>query len=121
MLDLIARHRTDADLLIGGDFNITLGRRHASGGPTPRADLAVLDRLRDEFGLVNCWEAANSGVQPAQTLRWTGAPTVPYHCDGIFVPTAWQAALRSCVVVGSEEWAGLSDHNPVVATLEAGG
>ena len=54
----------------------------------------------------------------AKTLRWANAPTVPYHCDGLFVPRSWLPHLRSCEAVSSPEWDVLSDHNPVVARFE---
>jgi endonuclease/exonuclease/phosphatase family metal-dependent hydrolase len=123
VLDLIARQRGDADVVIAGDFNVTVSQRLATEtlSPTERqaaaADRAIRARLRDEFGLLNCWEAANPGVPLAQTLRWVCAPEYPFHCDGIFVPRSWRRALLSCTVAHSPEWARLSDHNPVVAEI----
>jgi endonuclease/exonuclease/phosphatase family metal-dependent hydrolase len=118
MLDLIGAHRGDADLVIGGDFNLTVGERHPSEARrTDPLDPAVQARLRDEFGLINCWQAANPGVRLAQTLRWSNDPPVPYHCDGLFVPASWRPALRSCAAAAGPEWEALSDHNPVVVTF----
>jgi hypothetical protein len=74
-------------------------------------------RLADEFGLLNCWQAANPNQPLCQTLRWTGNRTIPYHCDGLFVPKAWRERLESCVVLAGDEWDRLSDHNPVVASF----
>ncbi len=76
-------------------------------------------RLRDDFSLINCWETANPGVVPAQTLRWSRNPTVPYHCDGIFVPASWSPKLKSCEVLSGPLWDQLSDHNPVVAEFHS--
>ena len=116
ILDMIADHSGDGGLVIGGDFNLSITpRQPGEGRRTRTADLAIQRRLRDEFGLVNCWEAANPGLPPAQTLRWSNAPEVPYHCDGLFVPRSWACRLRACEVVSSPEWDRLSDHNPVVA------
>ena len=67
---------------------------------------------------MNCWQAANPGKPLPQTCRWTGNPSVPYHCDGLFVPRAWESRLRACEVVSSPEWDKLSDHNPVVAWFD---
>lgn len=83
--------------------------------PTCKQDLAIQARLADEFGLLNCWQVANPDQPLCQTLRWTGNRTIPYHCDGIFVPKTWKDRLESCLVLAGEEWNGLSDHNPVVA------
>jgi endonuclease/exonuclease/phosphatase family metal-dependent hydrolase len=116
-----AKHRDDGDLIIGGDFNVCVSQRQPSEERiTERADVAIQARLRDEYGLLNCWQVANPNISLAQTLRWSREPTFPYHCDGLFVPSSWRSALRSCAVVASEEWDRLSDHNPVVATFEAG-
>ena len=101
--------------MIGGDFNLTVSDAGGSDRAVSKADLSVQARLADEFGLVNCWRAANPGVPPCQTLRWARDPSAAYHCDGLFVPRAWADRLRSCVVLSGPAWDGLSDHNPVVA------
>jgi hypothetical protein len=46
-----------------------------------------------------------------------GNPTAPYHRHGLFVPAGWYRHLDACDAVADGEWDGLSDHNPVVATL----
>jgi hypothetical protein len=118
ILDMIAEY-AGVPLVIGGDFNLTVGVRHShEERQTIAADLAIQRRLRDEFGLVNCWQTANPDRPPAQTLRWSNSPEVPYHCDGLFVPQLWTSRLRACEVVSSPEWVALSDHNPVVAWFE---
>lgn len=121
ILDMIAGHSGDGGLVIGGDFNLSITpRQPGEGRRTRTADLAIQRRLRDDFGLVNCWEASNPGLPPAQTLRWSNAPEVPYHCDGLFVPRSWTCRLRACEVVTSPEWDRLSDHNPAVARFGMG-
>jgi hypothetical protein len=100
------------------------GRRFQRGrGPAPASrddpDVAgereILARLESEFELVSCWQAANPGRPLAQTLRWSANREAPYHCDGIFVPSTWASRLVACRVVRGSRWAGLSDHNPVLA------
>ncbi len=118
ILDEIAKLPGEADLIIGGDFNITASfRHHSEARKTGKADEATLTRLSCEFGLKSCWQTANPDQPLAQTLRWGSNKTTPYHCDGIFAPTAWSHRLESCEVV-SQGWETLSDHNPVVATFE---
>ena len=132
MLDVISQHRKDANLVIGGDFNLlSLGERHeselkADGSPwkTIAVEKEIQNRLKDEFGLVNCWQVANPGVPLAQTLRYVKNPVPAYHCDGIFVPEEW--GTPDCRVVRNTEMydkkpAGrrTSDHNPVLATFTA--
>ncbi len=116
ILDRIATLRGDADLVLGGDFNVVVGQRQPGERiRMSRGEREILDRLAAEFDLVSCWQAANPGRPLAQTLRWTADRLAPYHCDGIFVPRDWAARLASCRVVTGSRWAGLSDHNPVVA------
>ena len=120
ILDAIGRAARRAgvrDVVIGGDFNVCISARHHSGAPVRAREHALQLRLRDEFGLVNAWDWLHPRRQPAQTLRWCGDASVPYHCDGLFVPRAWAASLRSCVVLSSQRWRQRSDHNPVVATF----
>ena len=119
ILDRIAALRDGADLILGGDFNVAVGyRRHQESVRMLRGERHILDRLTNEFGLASCWQAANPDRRLAQTLRWTGNPTAPYHCDGIFIPQSWLPRLVSCRVVCGARWKQLSDHNPVVADFQ---
>ena len=130
MLDVISQHRKDADLVIGGDFNLlSLGERHdselkadGSSWKTTAVEKQIQARLRSEFGLVNCWQSANPGVPLSQTLRYSKNPIPAYHCDGIFVPAAWGTPISR--VMGNTELyenkplgRRTSDHNPVLATF----
>jgi len=119
ILDRVALLRGRCDLVLAGDFNIAVGYR-APHDPIKflRSERDVLDRLTQEFDLISCWQAANPNRPLAQTLRWTGNPTAPYHCDGIFVPRSWLSRLKSCRVVRGSRWFQLSDHNPVVADFD---
>ena len=121
ILDRVARLGDGADLILGGDFNVVVGNRHPKERLTvSRGEREILDRLGSELDLISCWQAANPGRPLAQTLRWSADRIAPYHCDGIFVPSSWRSRLRSCRVVTGSRWAGLSDHNPVVAEFAAG-
>lgn len=116
ILERIAAYASGADLILGGDFNIAVGLRGPGERITmTRGEREVLERLRTEFGLVSCWQAANPDRPLAQTLRWTADRSAPYHCDGIFVPMAWLDRLVACRVVRGSRWNTMSDHNPVVA------
>jgi exonuclease III len=122
ILDRIAAVRGGADLVLGGDFNVAVGYRPPGDRIRfLRGERALLDRLASELDLVSCWQAANPDRPLAQTLRWTGNPRAPYHCDGIFVPRSWLPRLRSCRVVRGSRWRQLSDHNPVLADVEPTG
>ena len=118
---MIDQHRGNADLVIGGDFNLTVGNRHHSEiGPdgktwtTSDSDLQTQQRLREKFGHMNCWQAAHPDAPLAQTLRWQKNPVPAYHCDGIFVPQSWKARLQACEVLADKAWNSPSDHNPVI-------
>jgi exonuclease III len=118
ILDRMLAIKGDADLILGGDFNVVVGRRPADDPrPFSRGERELLDRIEGELDLISCWQTANPGRRLAQTLRWCRAPTIPYHCDGIFVPRAWGARLASSRVVRGSRWTRLSDHNPVFVEL----
>ena len=120
LLDAIGRLAGGRPVVIGGDFNLTVSSGVATDRPVGKRDAAIQARLAGEFGLVNCWREANPADPRHQTLRWTGDRTVPYHCDGLFVPESWRARLRSCAVLSGDEWDLLSDHNPVAACFADG-
>jgi hypothetical protein len=118
VLDRFQAMTGDADLIIGGDFNVAVGVR----GPDElvkmsKAERALMIRFTEELDLVPCWQTANPARPLAQTLRWSGNRAAPYHCDGIFIPRSWQHRLESCGVIAGPEWEQLSDHNPVLAVL----
>lgn len=119
ILDILLKYRDGCDLVIGGDFNLSVGERLESEDlSTSNADRKIQVRLRDEFGLVNCWQTANPNQPLRQTLRWTNQPEAPYHCDGIFVPRRWAKRLKSSKVISGKLWNSLSDHNPILAEIE---
>lgn len=116
ILDRIRRLREGADLILGGDFNVAAGYRPPDDVIRfTRGEREVLDRIRDDFGLVPAWQTANPGLRLAQTLRWSANRSTPYHCDGIFVPASWE--IRQCIVCNGADWEALSDHNPVFAEV----
>lgn len=117
VLDEIRKVAGGREVVIGGDFNLTVSHWPGPERPTGRQDLAIQARLADEFGLFNCWQAANPDRPLCQTLRWSNDRTIPYHCDGLFAPRAWKDRLASCVVLAGGEWDRLSDHNPVLASF----
>lgn len=109
-------------LILAGDFNVAVGLRQPGHTLSiSRGEKLFLQRLHEEFSLVPCWQTAHPDKPLARTLRWMRrSDSLPYHCDGLFMPTAWTSALQACEVLEEEEWCRLSDHNPVVATLAFG-
>jgi exonuclease III len=119
ILDMILDVADGCDVVIGGDFNLTVSERHSSEPlTTSAADRAIQLRLQEEFGLINCWQTANPDKRLTQTLRWTRDRETNFHCDGIFVPKSWAGRLLSCHVLAGTEWDDLSDHNPVAAEFQ---
>jgi exonuclease III len=117
LLDEIKKVAGRREIVIGGDFNIAVSHWPGPERPTCKQDSMIQVRLAEEFGLFNCWQTANPNQPLCQTLRWTGNRTIPYHCNGIFVPKSWKNRLQSCDVMAGDEWNGLSDHNPVIASF----
>lgn len=115
LLEAIRSVSRGREVIVGGDFNLTVSHWAGSDRPVVKADLAIQARLSEELGLMNCWQEANPDRPLQQTLRWHRDPTTPYHCDGLFVPKAWKDRLISCVVLSGGSWEPLSDHNPVIA------
>lgn len=119
ILDFASVLAAGRSLLLAGDFNVAVGMREPEHRPSvSRGEQALLHRLGDDLGLIPCWQTAHPGEPLARTLRWMHRlDSLPYHCDGIFMPAQWASSLQSCDVLESEEWHPLSDHNPVVATV----
>lgn len=119
ILDFASGLAEGRPLILAGDFNVAVGLRQPEHLlSNTRGERMLIGRLREEFGLVPCWQTAHPDEPLARTLRWLRrSDSLPYHCDGIFIPAAWAGALQDCTVLEGEEWRRLSDHNPVVATL----
>ena len=119
ILDVVAAQAAGADLVLGGDFNVVVGWRQPDEPiRMSRAEVQILERLDRDLGLVACWQAAHPGQPLGRTLRWRHrADSLPYHCDGLFVPRAWLPALRECRILDGAPWDVASDHHPVVATF----
>jgi exonuclease III len=117
ILDRIASVSQGRETIIGGDFNLAISKSNDPSKPDSKHDAAIQARLRDEFGLINCWQTVHPDIPPAQTLRWSRDRKTPYHCDALFVPAAWRDRLLTCEVLSGDSWNKMSDHNPVVATF----
>jgi endonuclease/exonuclease/phosphatase family metal-dependent hydrolase len=121
LLDYILAAWPGQPMILAGDFNVVAGRRQ-SDEPIKigKKEYSVLDRLGADLGLIACWQAAHPGEPLGRTLRWPRRPdSLPYHCDGIFVPAAWAGTLAGCDILEDTAWQKRSDHNPVVARFES--
>jgi exonuclease III len=118
LLDSLAPVSVGADLILGGDFNVATGVR----GPRDlvrfsKGERLLLERMSRDFDLIPCWQSMHPRSPLAQTLRWSGNRSTPYHCDGIFAPRALRDRLVKCEVIAGPRWERLSDHNPVLAVF----
>ena len=121
ILDAIAPLVAGHNVIIGGDFNLTVSARHGSETrKNSRGEEAIHQRLREEFGLINCWQTLHPDEALQQTLRYRFSDDPqPFHVDGLFVPAAWQPQLKSCEIFNGPAWRGAtnSDHFPLLATF----
>lgn len=123
ILNEIARLAAGRELIIGGDFNITISTRHPNEERKNTAgEEAIHRRLREEFGLINCWQVLHPDEPLAQTYRhyFQDDEPQPFHLDGLFVPATWRPRLQSCAVFNDPAWRGArnSDHFPIMAMFD---
>lgn len=114
LLRALGRMRLEGPLVLGGDFNLAVGRRPA-GDPIriSPGERSWLEAFEKRLGLISAWQSCHPAEPLAQTLRWRRNPSAAYHCDGFFLPLAWRERLVRALVHAGEPWIRLSDHNPV--------
>ena len=113
-LDAVAAVRHRGDVVVGGDWNLTIGKRQADEhSKNSKAENELLKRIRDEFVLESAWSMTHPTSHLPQTLRWSADPASPYHCDGILIPIAWKERVTHVDIGRNENWRAYSDHNPV--------
>ena len=119
ILDEIRKVWDGQPLILAGDFNVTTAFRHPSEIETKNSkkECELLTRLRMDFGLVNAWQTLNPNQNLPQTLRWSTKPSVPYHCDAVFVSHHFVPQLISARVESSGDWGKMSDHNPLLVDI----
>jgi endonuclease/exonuclease/phosphatase family metal-dependent hydrolase len=59
LLNEIGRIALSRQIILGGDFNLTISRPVDPDRPVSMQDLAIQSRLADEFGMMNGWQTAN--------------------------------------------------------------
>ena len=95
ILDMIGKHRDGCDIVIGGDFNLSVSERHPSEErKNKKCNLEIQARLRNELGLINCW----------QTMQSRHATCSDAAVDDQPEPAlSLRRDLRSGIVVGTAE------------------
>jgi len=119
VLDGVMRYRDflrSAPAIVAGDFN-----SHVRwDGETKVNHTALVNRLRDQFGLVNAYGAAasrsGSTIEEA-THYWQWKQKQPFHLDYCFIPADWVERLGEVAVGGYEAWAEKSDHRPLLVEI----
>ena len=121
VLDLLAPSLPEMPMILAGDWNVTVGVRHPDEEmENKKGEVELLERLESEFDVRSAWSVANPGMHLPQTLRWARDPKPPYHCDGIFLPSAWCERIVRAEVLSGSPWTELSDHNPLLVELSVG-
>jgi len=119
VLDAIRAKWDGSPLIVAGDFNITTAHRHPSEKHrNSTGEIAILERLEQEFSLRNAWQVLHPEEPLPQTLRWANKPDIPYHCDAIFAHHSLVPHLASAAVMDSGYWKDASDHRPIVVDFE---
>lgn len=116
----------ECDLILGGDFNFTIGERQEGEFQSTQPSEREVIRMIEQLGSSSCWSKSHPNRPLALTLRWSSDQSshhsTPFHCDGIFVPSdgifvpsRWKQ--RTTCEVFTSECYRISDHNPVVAWI----
>src|SRR2546430_1479061 len=70
ILDFAGELAGGRPLILAGDFNVAVGLREpGQTPPVTRGERALLHRMREELGLIPCWQTAHPGEPLARTLR----------------------------------------------------
>lgn len=112
ILDEIKKLAEGRDVIIGGDFNLTVSHWPRSRRPVSKQDLAIQARLADEFELLAGGEPGPAITSNASLDR---GPHHPLPLRRLVCAEGMEGRLQSCVVLSGDDWNRLSDHNPVIA------
>jgi exonuclease III len=119
VLEGLKHYRTfirSAPTVIAGDFN-----SHPVWDRKARVNhTALVEYLRDEFGLVSAYHvaASTSGATSEEaTCYWQWKESQPFHLDYCFIPTDWVHRLKRVEVGGYAAWADKSDHRPLLVEI----
>lgn len=97
------------ETIVAGDFNAC--------GPVGRA-YARLTSETERFGLVSAYHEFHGvahGAEAHATHYFQWRENRPFHLDYCYVPASWRIA--SVDVGDYRDWAGLSDHRPLVVDV----
>jgi len=109
---ILNRHYGKRNIILGGDFNISIQFDKKWGGDSGKI---LLNRLKD-YNLENCYEL-NGNEDFVQTLRFPKSGT-KWQNDYFFISKSISRKFTNCEVVDNNLVRKYSDHNPVVITLD---
>lgn len=113
-LDAYASFLTAAPSVVAGDFN----SHPKFDGKRVRPHARLVDRFRDEFGLVSAWHTFHRDIPESPTHYHLGKLDRPFHIDYCFVPQSWAAAICDVSVGSYEEWSSRSGNRPLMLRME---
>ena len=99
------------NIVIGGDFNAARLYDNVYSQPDESSHVKFFEWLETNFNLVSV-----TGNEEIQTMR--GNSKHPYQNDDIYVSNSLGKQLKNPQVLFDEQIDQLSDHNPVVVTLD---
>jgi len=114
---LYQAHTKKIPVILGGDFNldVSFDEKHNSKKFGKNEHKLLLERFED-FGLIEC--VKKLCPKPVRTYRHTTPTPDPLQLDYIFVSNNLENKLVSCEIFENEQVNHLSDHNPVIITLD---
>lgn len=119
IVEELKNHKDIADLIVSGDFNLTITERNAQEHrKNSEEDKVIISKIRDELGLVNCWKTVHPEKFLDQTFHGGQFPAPPFHIDGIFIPQAWKHRIQACEVVSPPKYEWFEgDHYPMYVDI----
>ena len=107
----------ETDWILGGDLNssVTFDTKFPVG---LRNNQEILDRLKQNYGLVECLHFKQGKLTP--TFKSNKTKKVVDQIDHIFVKESMLPRVRTCIIGDQERvfGASLSDHLPIILDLE---
>jgi exonuclease III len=107
---LLDTYRGKRRTILGGDLNVSPQIAY----PDTTAHEIVIDRLK-AFGMIDCLGRFNDDFVQTHRARKS---TKPWQDDWVFASRHLTDSLLGCEALSNDEIWGLSDHCPVVLSLE---
>ncbi len=83
-----------------------------------RSHSQLVDRLREEFGLVSAYHCVNTDQPELPTYYHNRKQDKPFHIDYCFVPREWAKDIKDVTVGSFHDWIAESDHMPLTVDID---